>query len=455
MSTDVSIASAADDLETHLGSERVLQSGPSYDEARRLWNHAVDARPALIARAATARDVQAAIRVARDHGLPLSVRGGGHDWAGRAVRDGGLLIDLSGMRQVVADPDARIATVGGGATAADVITAAAPYELSAVTGTVGSVGMAGLTLGGGYGPLMGRFGLAVDNLMSAEAVLADGTVVTTDAIHEPDLYWALRGGGGNFGVVTSMRIRLHPVHRVWAGLIVFPLSEATDVWRRLREILATAPDELTVQSGLLAGPDGAATLYVAPAWSGDLTRGEPVVGELQQLGSTLAAQVAPMTYADMLGLFDAALVPGTHYAIRTRSVPGFSTTAVSALVAAGVAITSPRSGVPIHHFHGAAARVPLASTAFGIRRDHFVVEIVAGWAPEDGDGARHRAWADDLSGALAADALPGGYPNLLAPDDREQIAHAYGPNARRLVALKRRFDPDGVFGATPLPPAPN
>jgi len=440
------VTAAANDLAKRIDSAQVHVPNGG---APLLWNAAVDHRPALIVRARSPRDVQEAIRVARDRGMRLSVLGGGHDWAGRALRDGGLVIDLSGMRRVTVDARARVAAVGGGATAADVMAAAAPYGLVAAAGNVGAVGMTGLTLGGGYGPLNGRFGLALDNLFGAEVVLADGRIVTTDATHEPELFWALRGGGGNFGVVTSMRVRLHPLEWLIGGLIVFPWSQAAAVWRGLGEVLSTAPDELTVQSGLLSGPDGRPAAYLAPAWSGDLRSGEAAVDELAKLGTPLTMQVAPMTYGEMLGLFDAFTVGGLHWALRTRTVAGYTPEVVDALIEAGRTRTSPRSGIPIHNFHGASTRVAFGETAFANRRQHFVVEIVAGWEP--GNGAAHRAWADAVSAALAPHALPGGYPSLLGPDDHAQIANAYGNNCMRLGAAKRHFDPDDVFTATPLP----
>jgi FAD binding domain len=356
------------------------------------------------------------------------------------------------MRQVAVDAGARIATVGGGATAREVIAAAAPHGLAAATGTCGSVGLAGLTLAGGYGPLNGRFGLALDDLLAAEIVLADGRLVTADATHEPELFWAVRGGGGNFGVVTSIRIRLHPVDRLLAGFILFPWDQAAGVWEGLSAVLADAPDELTVQGGILPGPDGSPQLFLFPAWSGDPGQGEEAIGELLRLGTPLVSQVAPMTYAGLLGLFDASIVDGRHYAIRTRSVAGFTPDVIAALAVASPALTSPLSLVSIHHFHGAAARVPRDATAFGTRRRHFTFEIVAAWEPGDPDGARHRAWAGAVSTALAPHALPGGYPGLLGPDDHDQIAVAYGPNTARLLAAKAHFDPDGIFSATPLPP---
>ncbi len=350
--------SAARDLSAQLDPGRVLLPGPSYDEARRTWNGAVEHRPALIVRCQTPAEVQAAVGAARHHHLPLSVRGGGHDWAGRALRHGGLVIDLTGMRQVTVDPAERVATVAGGATAGDLISAAALHHLSAATGMVGFVGMAGLTLGGGYGSLNGRFGLALDNLLGAEIVLADGRLVTTHATHEPELYWALRGGGGNFGVVTSMRIRLHPVHQLLAGLIMYPWSQVSDIMGRLNDILAAAPDELTIQTGILSGLGGSPILFLAPAWSGDLTHGEKAIDELHRLGTPLFTKVAAMTYTDLLAMSDARIVNGHHYAGRTRSVTGFTPDVISALIEAGSTLTSPLSGIPIHHFHGVAARIP-------------------------------------------------------------------------------------------------
>jgi FAD/FMN-containing dehydrogenase len=442
------VTTAANDLMRRIDPAQV-HTAFSPKTAPLIWNAAVKHRPAVVVRARATRGVQEAIRVARECALPLSVLGGGHDWAGRALCDGGLLIDMSRMRGVRVDASTRVATVGGGATAADVMAAAAPYGLLAAAGNCGGVGMTGLTLGGGYGPLNGRFGLALDNMLCAEVVLADGRIVIADATHEPELFWALRGGGGNFGVVTSMLVRLHPVNKLIAGLIVFPWSQAAAVWRGLREVLASAPDELTVQSGLFPGPNGQPTFFLAPAWSGDLAVGEHAIDTLVKLGKPLATQVAPMTYGELLGQWDAHVVGGLHWAVRTRTLPGFTPEIIDALVEAGRTRTSPRSLLPIHHCHGASTRIPSDETAFANRREHFMVEIVAGWPP--GDGSAHRAWADAVSAALAPHALPGGYPNLLGPDDREQIADAYGDNAIRLLAAKAHYDPDGVFTAIPLP----
>jgi FAD/FMN-containing dehydrogenase len=430
----------------------VLPGDIIYDDARRIWNGAVDHHPALIVRCETSQDVQMAVRTAREHNLPLSVRGGGHDWAGRSMRHQGLVIDLSLMRRVKIYPEARVASIAGGATATDVVAAAAPHGLVAVTSNCGGVGMVGLTLGGGYGPLSARFGLALDNLVSVEIILADGRLVVANAVENAELFWALRGGGGNFGVVTSMRVRLHPIRTLLGGLILFPWCEAEAVVRRYAEAVMSAPDELVVQAGVLSRPDGAPVLFLAPIWSGEPGRGERVMAGLQRLGAPMLAQIGPMAYGDMLRMFDAQIVNGRHYALKTRWFSELAPRTITALIAAGGRRTSPFTAIVIHQLHGAATRIPLETTAFGLRREHFMVELIAAWEPNaNDDGHEHRQWAESLSELLASTALPGGYPNLLAADDHEQIAFAYGNNLARLKKAKQRFDPDGVFSATPMP----
>ncbi|WP_234584553.1 FAD-binding oxidoreductase [Micromonospora sp. MH99] len=250
------VASAAARLRALLGDRLHEPGEPGFDTATRLWNAAVDSQPALVAHCLDADEVAAAVRVAARCHLPVSVRSGGHDWAGRALRDGGLVLDLTGLHAVRVDPDSCTVTVAGGASAADLLAAAAPYDLVVPTGVVRDVGMAGLTLAGGYGPLCGRFGLALDNLLGAEVVLADGRRVTADPRHDAELYWALRGGGGNVGVVTELRYRAHRLPAVLAGMIMFALAEAPAVLRGYAALLADAPDELTVMAGFLPGPAG-------------------------------------------------------------------------------------------------------------------------------------------------------------------------------------------------------
>ncbi|WP_208719966.1 FAD-binding oxidoreductase [Amycolatopsis circi] len=436
----------------------LVESDPEYAGARKIWNGAVDRKPAAIARCLDDRDVVAAVCAARRHGSALSVLGGGHDWAGRALRDGGLLIDLTAMREVRVDELSWTAFVQGAARAGDVLAAARPYGLAPVTGVINKVGLTGLTLGGGYGVLGGRYGLASDNLISADVVLADGRKVTASATEHPDLYWALRGGGGNFGVVTEAHFQLHPVSAVQAGLLVFPLDQAKRVLRGYQDLIGEAPDDLTVMAGFFSGPDGEPVLFLLPVWCGDEQRAEPWLARLRGLGEPVAGELTSMAYPDVLSLFDESIVDGRHNEMRTRWVAGLTDEIIDVIVAAMSKVASPLTGLFLHNFHGAAAEVAPEDTAFALRRDHLLVEICASWeSAADDDGAAHRHWARDLSADLARHALPGGYPNLLGTDEPERVTVAFGPNAPRLLEVAARYDPDGVFNAVaslrPEPPA--
>ena len=445
---------AARELSTTMQGRVVLRGDDDYARTRRIWNGAVEKQPALIAVCETSADVQAAVRVARRYNLPLSVRGGGHDWAGRALCADGLVIDLTRMREVAVDMHSRVATVAGGASNKDVADAAGTHGLVAALGNCGAVGMAGLTLGGGYGPLIGLYGLAADNLLGAEVVLADGRHVATGPDDEPELFWAIRGGGGNFGVVTSMRVQLHEIRHMIAGPIVYPLSEAEQMLHRYAAFAAAVPDELDISVGMTSGPDGQPMLMFLPLWNGDKQQGERIISDFQTLGTPQLAQVGPMTYSDMLAVFDAGVdaKDGCHWETRTRSLPALTPDVIDVITRAVADRTSPYSMVNWHHFHGAATRIHAEKIAFGLRQEHFMVEIVASWKPDGSNAAAHRQWAQDLWEALAPFALPGGYASFLTPHNREQLRDAYGGNGARLTALKRRFDTDGVFASTiPLP----
>ena len=450
------------ELRSHIPAGRVLTEGPEYARAVALFNAAVDVRPSVVVRCATTADVQAGVRASRGHGVPLSVRGGGHDFWGRAFRPGGLVLDLTDMREVRIDSNNRCATLGGGALSSDVVSAAERVGLTAVTGTAGAVGMVGLTLGGGYGPLIGQFGLAADNLLGAEVVLADGSRVNTDAEHHPDLFWALRGGGGNFGVVTSARIRLHPVPTVVSGTILYPIAQSAGILADLGGILQDGPDELTVDVGFLPGPDGKPAVYVAPTWSGDLKVGDAENGPvraLARLGTPVLAEVGPVARSAALAATDAMFPPGRMGAIRTRTVQSVSSSVATVLDRAAQEFTSPLSAIVGHQFHGAATRPPLGSTAFGRREPHLMVELISLWEGSEGKDnagggggkAPHLRWLEEVHAALEPFSLPGGYVNFLGPETPDQVANSYGPNTQRLLAVKSAVDPDSLFAATPLP----
>lgn len=445
-------ASAARQLRASMDGTVLVPMDPAYDSARQVWNAAVDRRPAVIARCANEEDVAAAVQAARAQDLPLSVRSGGLDWTGRALREDGLVVDLSAMRGIIVDAENGIAHAQGGATAGDIVAAAHRYGLAPVTGTASAAGMAGLALTGGYGPLTGKHGLALDNLLKAEIILADGRRVTASSTEDRDLYWALRGAGGNFGVVASATYRLHPVVSVLAGLMLFPLGEAAAILRGYHELAAEAPDELTMTAGFVGGPDGQALLFLFPCWSGDPFWGELVMARLQKLGTPVVLpQIGPMAYADAYGLPDSShAVAGRHCAMSSCWLPELEGEAIEMLVEAARRWTSPFSSIMLRQFHGAAARVPAKATAFALRRRHVLVEILAAWEPASAeDDQLHPAWAKSLCGALLPHALPGGHPGLLPSGEEKRAALAFGPNLSRLRALKQRYDPDGVFTAAP------
>ncbi|GAA0919368.1 MULTISPECIES: FAD-dependent oxidoreductase [Streptomyces violaceusniger group] len=444
---------AVAELKRLLPADRVITGGPEYAAGTALWNGAVASRPAILLRCTSTAEVRAGVRTARAFGLPLSVRGGGHDWAGRALSDDGLTLDLTPMCSVHIDVGARRATVAGGARANRVLAAADRYGLVAATGTIGTLGMAGLTLGGGYGPLGGRFGLAADNLTGAEVVLADGSVVWTDAEHEPDLFWALRGGGGNFGVVTSMEIRLHAVPAVVTGMVLYSLRQAQKVFARLEDVLSDCPDALTVQTGVINGPQGKPMAMLWPTWSGEPVVGTDPAGPVQRLtrlGTAAVAEFETGSFAAAIAARDTMFPDGRYVTIRTRSLPRHTPEVVDALVQGAKAMTSPLSAFSLHHFHGAASRVPWSETAFALRKPHMMAEVIAVWTPEK-DSGRHAVWADAASAALEPHAFAGGYANVLGPEATDQIPYVYGGNTARLLAIKETVDPDGVFQGIPLP----
>ncbi|BBG03900.1 MULTISPECIES: FAD-binding oxidoreductase [Pseudonocardia] len=436
----------------------VHTAGPEFTRATTLFNSAAETTPHVVVRCVSTADVQAAVRAAREHDVAISVRSGGHDFWGRGIRAGGLVLDLTGMRTVHIDAEARHAVVGGGALSSDVVSAAERVGLTAVTGTSGAVGMVGLTLGGGYGPLIGRFGLAADNLLGADVVLADGSLVRADAEHHPDLFWALRGGGGNFGVVTSARIQLHPVPTVVSGTILYPATRTRRLLSDLGEILHEGPDELSVDIGFLPGPAGDPVVYLAPTWSGDIGRGDADDGPvraLARLATPMTAEIGPVARSTTLAATDAMFPVGRRGAIRTRTVRDISEPVGARLEHGAATFTSGFSAVLAHDFHGAATRRDLDTTAFGIRRPHRMIEVIAMWENDGRGDTPHLDWADTVHEALAPHSLPGGYVNFLGPDHPDQIAEAYGTNTRPLLSIKSKLDPDSVFTATPLPERTN
>ena len=425
-----------------------------YESARRVWNGMVDRRPALIARCAHQDDVVTAVRFAREHGLPLAVRGGGHNVAGNAVCDAGVVVDLSAQRAVEVDSVARTARVSPGALLGDVDRATQAFGLATPTGNVSLTGVAGLTLGGGLGWIARKHGPACDNLLCAEVVTADGERVTAGAEENPDLLWGLRGGGGNFGIVTALEYRLHPLGpQVLAGGVVHDFADAPEVLRFFADFAATAPDELSVTASSFRAPPGfpvAPELHgelvtvLAVCYAGDLATGERVLRPLRSFGRPLADLIAPMPYAALQSGSDASYPSGRRNYWKSHFVGEISDAAIAEVVEHAPRMTSPLSSFYFQHLGGAIARAGTDAAAFSHREAAFEFTILTVWEDADED-AEHIAWARELFSALAPYAH-GVYVNNLGTEGAERVKAAYAPATyERLVALKDAYDPDNVF----------
>jgi FAD/FMN-containing dehydrogenase len=440
------IQNASRMLIDQLGDNKVVSSGVNYENSRDIWNAAVDYRPQVIVLCESTSDVRAVVLAAGSCGVSFSVRSGGHDWAGRSIR-GEVVADLTRMREV--NIEGLVAIVGGGATSTDVADAASAEGLTAITGIIGSVGMAGLALGGGYGHLTAKHGMALDNILGAEVVLADGRVAQTDPTHEPDLFWAIRGGGGNFGVVTQLRLKLHPIPDISDGIIVFPWEQASEVFKAYNAMIPTAPDELTVMPTFFAAPDGKLNIVLHHAWCGDRSQDERMIEQVKGLGTPGVIQVGRKTLADILKEAERRTMKGIFWIVRTVTLAALEPGAVEVIQRAMEHRSSPLSWIASHPFYGAGERIAPESTAFGIRRRHFMVGIYTAWHP--GEEAPHRTWADGVEAALKPYSLASSYPNYFGTDRPEQAAQAYGENAERLLRLKECYDPNHFFEAISLP----
>ncbi|MBX3015154.1 MAG: FAD-binding oxidoreductase [Caldilineaceae bacterium] len=385
------------ELRQSLQGELLLPGDPGYDEARMVWNAMIDRRPALIVRCTAAADVVAAVNFARGHALLVSVRGGGHNVAGKAVCDGGLMIDLALMKGIVVDPVQRTARVEPGVLWQELDQATQAHGLATTGGTVSHTGVAGLTLGGGLGWLMALHGLTCDNLLAAELVLADGSQVTASETEHPDLFWAIRGGGGNFGIVTTFHFRLHPVETtVLGGMILYPLADAPAVLRFYREVSATSPAALTVFAGLISTPDGHPVVALIVGWFGPLAEGEAAIAPLRRFGSPLADLVGPVPYTQLQRMLDAAAPFGIQRYWKSGYFHALPDDLLAVIIAHAAAKTSPFSVIILFHMHGAAAQVPATATAFHARQTQWDFDIIAQWAdPATAD--EHIAWARRLA----------------------------------------------------------
>lgn len=438
---------AWNDLASSLRGRLLRPEDPGWDGARRIFNAMIDRGPAAIARCAGAADVRTALAFARAHGLPVSVRGGGHNVAGKAVGEGALMIDLSAMKSVRVDPGRRTARAEPGLTLGEFDRECQAFGLATPTGIVSATGLAGLTLGGGIGWLGGRHGLACDNLRSVDLVTADGRLRVASAEEHGDLFWAVRGGGANLGVVTSFEFDLHPVGPVLGGAVAWPLQQAPAVLRFYDAFARECPDQLNVNAGFGPGPDGRPVLGVAVAWFGALEAGERALTPLRTFGTPLADLVAPMSYVDLQRAGDAGFPPGRRHYWKAGFLRRLDPGAVEVLVRFAATRPSPHTQIGLQQLHGAAARIPAAATAFPHRQEQWDCLMLSQWeAPEDDE--RNIEWTRALFAAMRPYLEPAVYVNDLGADEPDRVRAAYGANFERLAAVKATYDPENVFRGT-------
>jgi FAD/FMN-containing dehydrogenase len=443
------------EFEEGLHGELVRPEDPGYDEARAIWNGAHDGHPALIARCADADDVRHAIGFARSEGLEVAVRGGGHSIPGFSTTDGGIVIDLSPMKGIEVDASARTGRAEGGVLWQEFDAATQEHGLAVTGGLVSTTGIAGFTLGGGIGWLMRKHGLACDNLRSAELVSADGQIVTASAAENPDLLWALRGGGGNFGVVTEFEFDLHPVGpMVTAGPIFYPGERAEEILRFYREFVKGVPDELTTLANLLTAPPapflpeewhGRKLIALIGCYSGSPEDGAKAMQPMRELGDPVADLIGEMPYVQMQGLIDALYPHGTKAYFKAGYMRDLDDHAIETAARYHQGASSPASEIHVHHFGGAVAHVDESESAYGERQAPFVLNIVTA-SHEPGSLDPHVDWAQQFYAEMEPSMTGGAYINYLSAEGKQRVEAAYGPKKfARLQALKDRYDPTNLF----------
>src|SRR4051812_17776756 len=415
-----------------------------YNTARKIWNGSVDKRPALIARCSGLADVIAAVRFARENGLLVAIRGGGHNVGGRALCDSGLVIDLTRMKGIHVDPKARRARVQPGVLLGELDRETHVFGLAAAMGVVSKTGVAGLTLGGGVGWLSRKYGLACDNVISFEIVTADGEALQVSADEHPDLFWALRGGGGNFGVVTSFEYRLHPVKMVLGGLVVHSRDSARGLLRFYRTFTESAPDEFAAYAALLHTPDGMPVAAIVACYCGDLAEGERLISPLRSSGKPLMDAIQPMPFPVMQTVFDAAVPDGNQNYWKSAFLRELSDDAIDVIVSHANQATSPMTAVLVEQYGGAASRIGKSETAFAQRHAEYDLGMLSQWA-DRADSERHIAWTREFADAIAPFRSGDYLLNFLGDESDDTIRAAFGSNYARLVEVKTKYDPTNFF----------
>jgi FAD/FMN-containing dehydrogenase len=436
---------AIERLRAHLPGGVLLPGAPTYEAARRVWNGFVDKRPAAILRCTCDEDVVEAVNVARETGLIVAVRSGGHSIGGASVCDGGLVIDLSAMKAIVVDRERRIARAEPGLRLGEFDATTQAHGLATTMGVNSDTGIAGLTLGGGIGRLARKYGLACDNLISARLVLADGRMVTASADENPDLFWAIRGGGGNFGIVTGFEYRLHPLGpQILGGLVLHDFARAREVLRFYREFSAAAPDEVSADAVFLTSPDGQRLLAISACYVGPIAEGERALGPLRRFGPPVQDLIAPVTYTALQASADPLFPTGRRYYFKAQFLRHLSDAAIDTLIDGFARVTSPFSLVVLQQVGGAVARVAPDATAYANRDAAYDCFAAAIWEDEAQD-ERQIAWARGVWEAMRPHGSGGVYANNLGEEGEERVRAAYGANYVRLSKLKAKYDPSNLF----------
>jgi FAD/FMN-containing dehydrogenase len=443
-----------DDFKAALRGQLIMPDDAGYDEARTVWNAMIDRRPAMIARCAGVADVRLAIGFARAQHLPLAIRGGGHNIAGSAVCDDGLVIDLSRMKSVRVDPSTRRAYVEPGCTLGDLDHETQAFGLAVPVGINSTTGVAGLTLGGGFGWLSRRYGMTIDSLVSVDIVTANGELLHCSRDEHKDLFWALCGGGGNFGVVTMFEFQLHPVGPlVYGGLIVLPIEQGKAALRHYREAARSMPDELTVWviasltpplPFLPAKAHGKPMIAFAVFYTGPIENAARAVEAISRFGTPYGTQLGPMPFIAWQQAFDQPLAPGGRNYWKSHNLPELHDGLIDTLIDTFSTLTTPEYEVLFGHLGGATSRIAADATAYPARDTHYVMNIHARWS-EPADDARHIGWARRFFENTKPFALGSVYVNFMTEEEADRIGSAYGPNYQHLVAVKNRYDPDNLF----------
>jgi FAD/FMN-containing dehydrogenase len=416
---------------------------PEYNRTRRVWNGQIDRRPAAIVRATSIADVMRTVRFCREHGIKASVRGGGHSAAGKAVADGVLMIDLSLMREIQVDGVRRRAVALGGATWGEFDRACESSKLATTGGVISSTGVAGLTLGGGMGWLMGKHGLSCDNVISADIVNADGDHVSANATQNEDLFWAIRGGGGNFGIVSALEFQLHDLDVVHGGVMLYPRPLAWDLLRQYRDITQQAPDELTAYAALLFG-HGHPMVAVALCHSGEAEAGAAACKQFQLATSPVADMTGAKRYTEIQTMLDFTAPAGRHYYFKCPFLRELKDDALKTIIDYAETLPTENSQIILEHMHGSASRVPAIQTAFGLRRVHYSVNIIPAW-DDPADAQKCIDWARGLASLLEPFGASDSYVNYLGEDGSSAVRASYGANYARLAQLKMKYDPENFF----------